>query len=258
MPEVNCRRCTHCHRWPFCWLHRSCIRKVRCRGCPGWASTQDAAWRRCNTGRVLGSTLTVVTPHRWDKPHGRNTGNLCTEVLTCPDRPRVCQSLRIHSSSHSQRSPRWASCPASHTRSSSWTGWGPGSPATDLKAWRKAAGVINVHIFKGSFSILGCFPHRRRGLQPRGTRSGGYSSWGMLGGSAHLNIFIYHVWDFGIALSAVHTTRPHTHSKVHTHSLWTHLNLELRFCRDYGDLEERWGWKHNNNKKKPSTFYIFY
>lgn len=70
MPDLNRRRCTHCHRWPSCWLHRSCIRKFRCRGCPGWASTQDAAWRRYNTGRALGSTLTVITPYLWDKLHG--------------------------------------------------------------------------------------------------------------------------------------------------------------------------------------------
>lgn len=74
--------------------------------------------------------------------------------------------------------------------------------------------------------------------------------------TAHLNIFIYHVWDFGSALSAVHTTRRHTRSKVHTHSPWTYLNLELRICRDYGDLEEQRGWKHN--KKNPTSVVNLY
>lgn len=143
MRNLNRWRCTHCRRWPSCWPHRSCIGKIRCKGCPGWASTRDAAWHRCNTGRALGSTLTVITPNLWDRLHSCMIGNHCTWILTCPDRPQVCRSLRIRSSSRSRRSPRRASYRASHTGSFSWTGWGPGSPVTDLKAG-KVTGVRNL------------------------------------------------------------------------------------------------------------------
>lgn len=71
--------------------------------------------------------------------HSCTTGNHRSGILTCPDRPQVCRSLLIRSSSRSRRSPRPARYRASDTGSFSWTGWGPGSPATDLKAGEAAA-----------------------------------------------------------------------------------------------------------------------
>lgn len=245
MANVKRWRCTHCRRWPSCWPHRSCSRKVQYRGCPGWASTRDAAWHRCNTGRALGSTLTVITPHFWYWLHSCTIGNHRTGVLTCPDRPRGCRSLRNRSSSRSRHSPRLASYRASHTGSFFWTGWGPGSPATGLKGRKQ---LESQTLSKGRFPNVGRFPHRQKDSQPRGTQSGEYSSFSTSRGSAHLNIFLYQVWDFGTALSAIHTTRRHTHSKVHTYSPWTHLNLGFWFCVDYSGLEEHQGRKHNIKK----------
>lgn len=193
----------------------------------------------------LAAPLTVIAPHFWYWLHSCTIGNRRTGVLTCPDRPRGCRSLRNRSSSRSRHSPRLASYRASHTGSFFWTGWGPGSPATGLKGRKQ---LESQTLSKGRFPNVGRFPHRQKDSQPRGTQSGEYSSFSLSRGSAHLNIFLYQVWDFGTAPSAIHTTRRHTHSKVHTYSPRPHLNLGFWFCVDYSGLEEHQGRKHNIKK----------
>lgn len=57
------------------WLssgpHHSCSHRIRCRGCPGWASTPGVAWHHCSTGHELDNTcrtknsqkMKVLTTH---------------------------------------------------------------------------------------------------------------------------------------------------------------------------------------------------
>lgn len=63
----NMSSATHCHRWPSCFPHRSCSRRIQCRGCPGWASTPGAAWHQCSTGRELGNTCRKSKRAKWFK-----------------------------------------------------------------------------------------------------------------------------------------------------------------------------------------------
>lgn len=249
MPNLNQQRCTHCRRWSSCWPHRSCSRKIRCRGCPRWASTWDAAWRRCNTGRALGSTLTVIT---------QTFETSCTVAWWGITAPKYWPVQIVHGCARASVSAVAAVVgivqggPAiGHHTQNHFPELVEG-PVVQRLTWKQEKQQELETLFKGHFRNVGRFltdgearsneEHNLEGIHPGACQEAEPTS-----------ASLYIKRGTLVLLCQLFTLHVGTHTPKYT-STFREPTWTWDFgCVDYSVLEERQGWKHNNNKKRPWT-----